>query len=385
MSRNLAQKYSKVVDERFTRESQVAAALGNAYRTEFTGVDTVKVYSIPTVPMQDYNRNGNVNVSGGGFFRYGIPKDLGRNLQTLKITKDRSFTFIIDKGDKIQSMMVSDAGKALSRQLNEVVVPEFDSYCFSTFAAAATAIGNYDTTAATKQNAYELFLKANEALGNANVPDAGRVAFCSYRFANLLKQDPAFMRYGDKSQEMLVKGTIGEVDGVRLVKVPASRLPAGAAMIMAHSIATVAPKQLEDYRIHDDPPGINGWLVEGRFIYDCFVLNNKAKALYYLGSQAVLKTLNVQTAASMTTGKSEIIVEPGALDGAKRYYMTAATAAGLTAVTYNTAITTANWTELTANGLEITPTSGHKYVRVVEVDSSDKPIALGDAILNVGE
>jgi len=123
MSRNLAQKYSKVVDERFTRESQVASALGNAYRTEFTGVDTVKVYSIPTVPMQDYNRNGNVNVSGGGFFRYGIPKDLGRNLQTLKINKDRSFTFIIDKGDKIQSMMVSDAGKALSRQLTEVVVP----------------------------------------------------------------------------------------------------------------------------------------------------------------------------------------------------------------------------------------------------------------------
>lgn len=265
MSRNLAQKYSKVVDERFTRESQVASALGNAYRTEFTGVDTVKVYSIPTVPMQDYNRNGNVNVSGGGFFRYGIPKDLGRNLQTLKINKDRSFTFIIDKGDKIQSMMVSDAGKALSRQLTEVVVPEFDSYCFSKFAASATAIGNYDTTAATKSNAYELFLKANEALGNANVPDAGRVAFCSYRFANLLKQDPAFMRYGDKSQEMLVKGTIGEVDGVRIVKVPASRLPAGTAMIMAHSIATVAPKQLEDYRIHDDPPGINGWLVNQSF------------------------------------------------------------------------------------------------------------------------
>ena len=262
---------------------------------------------------------------------------------------------------------------------------EFDSYCFSKFAASATAIGNYDTTAADKTNAYELFLKANEALGNANVPDAGRVAFCSYRFANLLKQDPAFMRYGDKSQEMLVKGTIGEVDGVRIIKVPASRLPAGTAMIMAHSIATVAPKQLEDYRIHDDPPGINGWLVEGRFIYDCFVLNNKAKALYYLGSQAVLKTLNVQTAASMTTGKSEIIVEPGALDGAKRYYMTAANASGLTAVTYNTAITVANWTELTSNGLEITPTSGHTMVRVVEVDSNNKPIALGDAILNIGD
>lgn len=385
MSRNLALKYSKVVDERFTRESQVTPGLGNAYKTEFTGVDTVRVYSIPTVPLQNYNRNGNVNVSGGAFFRYGIPQDLTRNVQELKITQDKSFTFIIDQGDKIQSMMVSDAGKALSREINEQVIPNFDCYCFSTWAAAATAIGHVDTTQATKSNVYELFLKANEALGNANVPDAGRIAYCSYGFANLLKQDPAFMRYGDKSQEMLIKGTIGEVDGTRIVKVPASRLPAGAAMIMVHPIASVAPEQLKDYRIHDNPPGINGWLVEGRQIFDCFVLDNKAKALYYIGSQPVLKTLNVTTASSMTTGKSKIIVEPGALDGAKRYYMTATTAAGLTAVTYNSAITTGNWTELTSNGLEITPTAGHKFVRVVEVDSSDKPIAVGDSKLYIGD
>ena len=99
----------------------------------------------------------------------------------------------------------------------------------------------------------------------------------------------------------------------------------------------------------------------------------------------MLKTLNVTTAASMTTGKSKILVEPGALDGAKRYYMTAANAAGLTAVTYNSAITVGNWTELTANGLEITPTSGHTVVRVVEVDSNNKPIAMGDSKIYLGE
>lgn len=386
MSRNLALKYSTQIDERFTRESQVTPGLGNAYKTEFTGVETVRVYSIPTVPLQDYNRNfGPGDGSHHAFFRYGIPQDLTRNVQELTITQDKSFTFVIDQGDKIQSMMVSDAGKALSRQLDEQIIPQFDSYCFSTWAAAATAIGNVDTTAATKSNVYELFLKANEALGNANVPDEGRLAYCSYRFANLLKQDPAFVRYGDKSQEMLIKGTMGEVDGVRIIKVPASRLPAGAAMIMVHPVASVAPEQLADYRIHDNPPGINGWLVEGRHMFDCFVLNNKAKALYYLGSQPVLKTLNVTTAASMTTGKSKIIVEPGALDGSARYYVTAAAASGLTAVTYGTAITTSAWTQLTSNGLEITPTSGHKYVRVVEVDSNNKPIAMGDSILNIGD
>ena len=87
----------------------------------------------------------------------------------------------------------------------------------------------------------------------------------------------------------------------------------------------------------------------------------------------------------MTTGKSKILVEPGALDGAKRYYVTAADAASLTAVTYGTAITVGNWTELTANGLEITPTSGHTWVKVVEVDSNNKPIAEGTSKIYVGE
>lgn len=186
---NLAQKYARKVDERFYRESQAMMALNNNY--EFTGVETVKVYSIPVVAMTDYKRTG-AN-------RYGTPNDLTRNVQTLTVKRDRSFTFIIDKGDKIQSQMVSDAGKALSRQIREVCVPEFDAYVFNTLAAAATARGAISDTAATKENAYELLLAGQEHLGDRNVPDKGRVAFCSYRFANLLKQDSAFMKYGDAS------------------------------------------------------------------------------------------------------------------------------------------------------------------------------------------
>ena len=51
--------------------------------------------------------------------------------------------------------------------------------------------------------------------------------------------------------------------------------------MIAHPVATVAPTKLEDYRIHQDPPGISGDLVEGRVCYDAFVLENKAKAIYY--------------------------------------------------------------------------------------------------------
>lgn len=280
--------------------------------------------------------------------------------------------------------MVSDAGKALSRQLREVVIPEFDTYVFKTLADAAVANGNTDSTAITKANAYEMFLQGMEHMGNKSVPDRGRVAFCSYRFANLLMQDPAFIKYSDRSQEMVIRGEMGECDGCKIVKVPSSHLPQGAAFIITHNIAATGPKQLEDYRIHDDPPGISGWLVEGRIIYDCFVLNEKTDAIWYHGGQAMIKDMQVVTAAT-DTGKSTIVVNAVKAAAANKwYYDTATTIAGLIGVTYNTAITTGNWTELTANGLEITPTAGDKYIRVVEVDSSNKPVAVGDALLNIG-
>lgn len=369
---NLATKYSKAVDERFYRESQAMMALNNDYK--FTGAQTVAVYSLPVVPMNDYQRTG-AN-------RYGDPDDLSTNVQNLTVKRDRAFTFIIDRGDKIQSEMVSDAGKALSRQLREVCVPEFDTYVFKTLAAAATAHGAYATTAVTKANAYEKFLDGMEYLGNHNVPDKGRVCFCSYKFANLLKQDSAFMKYGDKSQEMLEKGVIGEVDGCRIVKVPATRLPAGAAFIITHAVAATAPKQLSDYKIHDNPPGISGWLVEGRLIYDCFVLNEKADAIYYHGAQPVLKNLIVTTVAT-DTGKSTVQVT-AELEGTQRCYACAADTSALPTVTFGTAITASDWTAMTGAAEEITPATGDTLVRVVEVNGSGEPIACGDAILNIG-
>ena len=274
MAVNLASKYAKKVDERFYRASQTAIALNNDY--EFNGVKTVNVYSVPTVSMSNYSRTG-AN-------RYGSPSELQNTVQEMTLAKDRAFTFTIDRGNKNQSQMVMDAGRALTRQIREVVVPEIDAYVLDKIARAAFAASHTAATTPSKSNAYELFLNGQESLGNQNVPDSGRVCFCSYKFANYLMQDSAFMRDSQRSKEMIDKGILGEADGVKIVKVPASRLPTGCAFILTHPDAACAPKQLEDYKIHDNPPGISGWLVEGRVIYDCFVLSQKVGATYYHGT-----------------------------------------------------------------------------------------------------
>ena len=360
-NRNLASKYAKRVDERFTRESQAMLALNTDY--SFTGVRTVNVYSIPTVAMSDYQRSGD--------HRYGVPNDLSRNVQTMTVGRDRAFTFIIDKGDKTQSRMVMDAGKALSRQLKEVWVPEFDAYVFRKLAAEATARGNYSSEEITKENAYEMFLNAMESLGNKNVPDKGRVAFCSYKFANFLKQDPAFIKTGDSSQEMLIKGVIGEVDGCRIVKVPSSRLPSGCAFLLTHPMAATAPKQLEEYKTHADPPGISGFLVEGRVVYDCFVLDEKADAIYYHGDQAVLRNLNV-TAALIGDGQAAVLINPGMPEDGCTWHYQVGTAPA--AVAYETDVS--GWPKLAGSGEEV-DVAENTHITVVEADADGKAKALG--------
>ena len=37
--------------------------------------------------------------------------------------------------------------------------------------------------------------------------------------------------------------------------------------------------KLEEYKTHDNPPGINGKLIEGRVLYDCFVFETKKGAI----------------------------------------------------------------------------------------------------------
>lgn len=84
-----------------------------------------------------------------------------------------------------------------------------------------------------------------------------------------------------ESKRSLVTNQDFTWDGAAVQKVPASRLPSKFGFMLCHPCATVAPLKLQDYRIHSDPPGISGSLVEGRVVYDAFVLQNKAKAIYY--------------------------------------------------------------------------------------------------------
>ena len=271
MAVNLASKYSSKVDERFKLKSLTEAVVNNDY--DWEGVKTISVYSIPTVAMNNYSRSG--------LARYGTAAELDNTKVDYTLTRDRSFTFTIDRGNFQETQMVMQAGKALARQIDEVIVPEIDVYRLAAMSSAAVTAGNVSAaTAITASNAYSSLLKATEKQADLKAPLQGRVAFVKPSFFNFLKQDNTFIKASELAQNMLIKGQVGEVDGIKIVMVPSTYLPANTEFIVTHPIATVAPKKLEDYKTHDNPPGINGWLVEGRTIYDAFVISNKVNAIY---------------------------------------------------------------------------------------------------------
>lgn len=268
MTLNLAEKYSTKIDEKFKLGAVTTPAVNNDY--DFVGVKTVKVYSIPTVAMGDYTRTG-AN-------RYGSPKELDDTVQELTLTRDRAFTFTIDKGNLVDQMMIKEAGKALARQIDEQVIPEIDIYRISKIVASA---GSASTPAAvTKANAYSVFLDGQEKLTEEKVPLTGRIAYVTPAFYKAIKQDASFIQASDLAQNMLVKGQVGEIDGVSIIVVPTIYMPTKTDFVITHPVACCAPIKLTEYKIHDNPPGINGYLIEGRVYYDAFVLTNKAKAIY---------------------------------------------------------------------------------------------------------
>lgn len=266
MAVNYAEKYSSLVDEAFRLGSLTNPMINNNY--DWVGVETVEVFSIPTVSMNDYSLTGTA--------RYGQAAELENSLQALKVEQDRSFTFTIDRKSEQDTMGVMAAAAALRRQIDLVVIPEIDAY---RLAAAATGAGNIASTVPTKSNAYECFLEVQELIDEDKAPVGGRIAYVTPAFYNKLKLDPSFILASELGQRVKFNGQVGEVDGVAVIKAPSSYFPTGCNLVITNPIAMVSPIKLQDYKIHDNPPGVNGWLIEGRCRYDAFVLNNKKDAI----------------------------------------------------------------------------------------------------------
>lgn len=271
MAQNLALKYAKKVSERLHSESIVDSITNKNY--DWAGVNAIKLYSVTTMTMNDYQRSGDN--------RYGDPEDVGTTLQTWTLAMDRSFAGTIDRLDNSQSQSVMTPGTVLARQLREVLVPEVNTYVMGVINTAGDAAARDDIVAdaaTTASNAWVNFLAIRADIQNKLGGTKGYTAVMTPQYYNFLKQS-GFVLASDKAYGDLKSGDLGTVDGTKIVISNSSEMPSNTDLIVTHNDVCTFADVLTDYVTHENPRGVNGWSLEGRVSYDAFVDTNKVNMI----------------------------------------------------------------------------------------------------------
>ena len=283
MAINLAEKYSSKVQERFSLGSKTDKYVGKDY--DFVGVKTIKVYSVDTVDMVNYDRDGDATT---GAMRFGKLNELGDSIQELTLHMDRAFTFSIDAGNASEQFNIKHANACLKRQIDEVVTPEVDAYRLNAWATgytgegkpAAPIIVKTANGKMSKDTIMQAIFEAGADMSEEKVPATGRTIFMPESIFVQFKLADVVMGGSDTlTTENVRRGYKGTIDGMDVVTAPSSYFPTGVNFIIKHKGATVDPFKLKNYRVHKNPMGVDGDVVEGRIIYDSFVLNSKAKGI----------------------------------------------------------------------------------------------------------
>lgn len=269
MATNYTTKYSEKIAERFKLGSVTDSACGHDY--SFVGAKTVKVYSVDTVTLNDFQRDAASN-------RFGAVANLGDTTQEMTMSQDKSFTFAIDAGDMSDQAIDKSAGKALRREIDEVVTPTMDKYRLSAWATHA-GLTHTLSAAPTKSTIVEAILDANAMMTDALVPVEGRTLFIPISMYKLLKQNPDFISVEALGRQALSKGQVGEVDGCVVKPLPTSWMPSDVYFMIKYRNCTADPVKLQQYDVLPKVQGFSGPVVQGRVYYDAFVLEARKSGI----------------------------------------------------------------------------------------------------------
>jgi len=294
MAVNFADKYEKKIAEHFAIKSVVDGRTNRDY--DWIGVKSINIYTPVTQALNDYRRSGSN--------RYGEPTELQDTLQEMILTKDRSFSVTIDKGNNSEQEEAKAANKMLSLEISEQTIPEVDKYSLGKYVDGAGAL----TLAAaepTVDTIVQVMGDAMAAMSNAKVPADNRFIWIGWSWFAKLRLSSQFIGNDSLGANILKNGALGTFMGAEVIPVPDDYLKKGTAQcyfLLVRKNSVFQPKKLQDFFIKRDPPGINGDLLEGRIIYDAFVLGTQAdgvRAYIASGTQQAAPT-NTYTAASKT-------------------------------------------------------------------------------------
>lgn len=267
MAINLHEKYATKIVERMTKDSFIGGKTNTDY--SWDGVKTVNVSALVPQQLNDYTRSG-AN-------RYGTPTDLQDTIQTLSITQDKSYSIVVDKGDNSEQQQIKNAGKVTQMQNKEIVIPFIDKYALGVWTKGAGT-----TTAAETLSDGDAVLTslatAKVVLSNALFESD---LYCYMPQTTYMKLALSKMILGVETlaKDQISKGVVGQILGFTVVAVPDNYLT-GYNYLITNKKAVLQPTKLNELKLHQDPQGYSGNVMEFRCIFDAFVLDELKMGVY---------------------------------------------------------------------------------------------------------
>ena len=316
MAIHVSEKTLSKIDQVYTHSSYFANK--TAGNLKFVDVGIINIFSPVTVPLNNYQMSG-AN-------RYGVPQDMQNEVQSFVLSQDKSFSLVLDKRNQKQVSGTFGAGARLRQQVDEQVIPTQDKHVAAQWIKDAGHV--VGVSAPTKSTILELLSDAGVAMDNDLIPAETRYCAIGASLYGKLRLADAVVALEGTGNKAVKKGVMGEAMGFQMVKVPDSYLPANTYFFCWHPNSVENPHQITDTQIHQDPPGISGDLLEGRFLYDAFVHGKKSGGVYAAvasASKQAAPTITISSGTATITSANATAIK-ATVDGSDpRYSKTAVT------------------------------------------------------------
>ena len=264
----------------------------NAGQVKYTGGDTVKIPTLSTTGLGDYDRNAGYP-KGGVSVKY----------QTKTMTQDRGTSFFLDRIEVDESGFIATAASSAAIFQREHVIPEVDAYRYSTLYKLTDAKGfSHEYTPAASTILSEL-QKDITAVRDSGAGAAELVIIMPYPVADILSSSEKLTRYVNVGQfaQGGVNLDVQTFSGIPIIRVPSGRMktaydfksgetefgfaPAADAVqinwIICPKSVPIAVSKTDGVYIYDPETtqGADAWKVEYRKFHDLWVKDEQLKTV----------------------------------------------------------------------------------------------------------
>ena len=244
MAHELRQSYGAIVDAKLRKT--LVTKDNYIFNTFYEGLPTSGAVKIPVrdgeVAVGAYNRTS----ATGKELTFG-----STNYITAVLSNDVAVNELIDgyESDSVPDNLIADrldsAGYSLGLYMEDDALKTLTLGCngmdHSGVVFGSTDVRNGKKGAVvektlTAANVYQQIVELNQKLDEADVPMDGRyIIVTPATYALLLQDTTHFIRYGDRSQEMLETGAIGEIIGLKVYR---SNVLTGKKVKVAYNSST---------------------------------------------------------------------------------------------------------------------------------------------------